>query len=100
MQNFVIKHQFDDPLRSIYKNVIQPLIGSFFEVDAIFSPNKQFDQDLQSESQSKDKSFSTTIYVHSNVMDVEKELFLWAILTGKQELALLFWSRGKNKVCK
>jgi hypothetical protein len=33
-------------------------------------------------------------------IDVEKELFLWSILTGKQELALLFWARGKNKVCK
>jgi hypothetical protein len=33
-------------------------------------------------------------------MDVEKELFLWSILTDKQELALLFWARGKNKVCK
>ncbi len=35
-----------------------------------------------------------------NEIDVEKEIFLWSIITGKQELALLFWSRGKNKVCK
>jgi hypothetical protein len=33
-------------------------------------------------------------------MDVDKELFLWSVLTGKQELALLFWARGKNKICK
>jgi transient receptor potential cation channel subfamily M protein 6 len=33
-------------------------------------------------------------------MDIDKELFLWSVLTGKQELALLFWARGKNKVCK
>ena len=44
--------------------------------------------------------FLATIYFHSNSMDVEKELFLWSILTGKQELALLFWARGKNKICK
>ena len=32
--------------------------------------------------------------------DIDKELFLWSILTGKQELALVFWSRGRNKICK
>ncbi len=41
-----------------------------------------------------------TICLHSNEIDVEKELFLWSVLTGKQELALVFWARGKNKVCK
>jgi hypothetical protein len=64
------------------------LIGTFFEVDAIFSPEKHFDTE------------SATIYLHTNEMDVEKELFLWSVLTGKQELALLFWARGKNKICK
>ena len=32
-------------------------------------------------------------------MDVDKELFLWSIVTGKQAFALLFWARGKNKIC-
>ena len=32
--------------------------------------------------------------------DISKELFLWSILTGKRELALLFWTRGRNKICK
>jgi len=32
-------------------------------------------------------------------MDVNKELFLWSVLTGKQAFALLFWARGKNKIC-
>ncbi len=32
-------------------------------------------------------------------MDVNKELFLWSVLTGKQDFALLFWGRGKNKIC-
>jgi len=49
------------------------LIGEFFQVDAFFN---------------------------SDEIDIEKELFIWAILTRKQELALLFWSRGRNKVCK
>ncbi|CAF1418808.1 unnamed protein product [Adineta ricciae] len=90
-EDYVFKHSFDDPLRAIYKDVIQPLIGDFFEVDAVFSPHKipQTSSEL-----------NTTIYIPTtNTIDVEKELFLWAILTGKQELALLFWSRGKNKVC-
>jgi hypothetical protein len=44
--------------------------------------------------------YLATTCLHSNAMDVEKELFLWSVLTGKQELALLFWARGKNKICK
>lgn len=53
--------------------IIQPLLGYSFQVDVI---------------------------INSDEIDVEKELFLWSILTGKQDLALLFWARGKNKVCK
>ena len=33
-------------------------------------------------------------------MDVDKELFFWSIITGRRDFALLFWSRGKNKICK
>ncbi|CAF1487785.1 unnamed protein product, partial [Rotaria sordida] len=32
-------------------------------------------------------------------LDIDKELFLWSVITGKREFNLLFWSRGKNKVC-
>jgi hypothetical protein len=35
-----------------------------------------------------------------SLMDVDKELFLWSVISGKREFALLFWSRGKNKICK
>lgn len=49
----MIKHRFDDPLRAIYKDVIQPMIGMFFEVDAIFSMNKQDDSNEQEESKEK-----------------------------------------------
>ncbi len=76
-ENYNLTQDFDDPLRAIYTEIIQPLIGDFFQVDAIFNSDG-----IMSE------------------IDVEKELFLWSILTGKQELGLLFWSRGKNKVCK
>ena len=42
-----------------------------------------------------------SLYSESMIeMDVEKELFLWSVVTGKHQLALLFWARGKNKVCK
>jgi hypothetical protein len=33
-------------------------------------------------------------------MDIDKELFLWSVITGKRDFNLLFWSRGKNKICK
>ena len=33
-------------------------------------------------------------------MDVDKELFLWSVISGRRDLALLFWSRTKNKISK
>jgi hypothetical protein len=27
-------------------------------------------------------------------------MFLWSVTQGRREFALLFWSRGKNKICK
>ena len=68
-------------MRSIYTEIIQPMIGEFFQVDSIFS---------------SDCSSSSIV----NDIDIDKELFLWSVLSGKQELAILFWSREKNKVCK
>ena len=77
-------HHYDDPLRAIYTEILQPLIGDFFQVNAVFFHSEEFDR-------MDDSSWD---------IDVEKELFLWSILTGKQDLALIFWARGKNKVCK
>lgn len=34
-----------------------------------------------------------------SLIDVDKELFLWSVITGRRDFALLFWSRGKNKIC-
>lgn len=47
----MIKHRLDDPLRAIYKDVIQPMIGTFFEVEPIFSSNR----DVQEESEWKER---------------------------------------------
>ncbi|CAF3833359.1 unnamed protein product, partial [Rotaria sp. Silwood1] len=78
-ENYQLKHDFNNPLRGIYTEIIQPLIGEFFQVDAIFDSD-----DL----------------LENNNDDLQSiELFLWSILTDKQELALLFWARGKNKIC-
>ena len=33
-------------------------------------------------------------------LDVDKELFVWSIITGRRDVNLLFWARGKNKICK
>ncbi len=49
LQNYIIKHNFDNPLQTIYKNIIQPLIGIFVEVDPDFSQNEHFDNNIQSE---------------------------------------------------
>ncbi|CAF1232606.1 unnamed protein product [Rotaria sordida] len=34
--NYILRHNFNDSLQSIYKDIIQPLIETFFEVDAVF----------------------------------------------------------------
>ncbi|CAF1382782.1 unnamed protein product, partial [Rotaria sordida] len=31
-------------------------------------------------------------------MDIDKELFLWSVIADRRDLALLFWSRAKNKI--
>ncbi|CAF4305170.1 unnamed protein product, partial [Rotaria sordida] len=97
-ENYILRHNFNDPLQSIYEDIIQPLIGTFFEVDAVFytdeisyNHDQHTDNNIQSEA--------TTCF-HANQMDIDKELFFWSVLTSKHELALLFWARGKNKICK
>ncbi|CAF1249079.1 unnamed protein product, partial [Didymodactylos carnosus] len=42
------------------------------------------------------RSNSSPIIDH---IDVDKLLLLWSVLTLKHDLALLFWSRTKNKIC-
>ncbi|CAF1270009.1 unnamed protein product [Rotaria sp. Silwood1] len=110
-ENFNLTQDLNNPLRSIYKQIIQPLTGDFFEVNAVLNPDEvSHDTELDDEICS-----CCTITYHKNssiqhingsskrsimtYMDVDKELFLWSIITGKQDLALLFWARGKNKIC-
>jgi hypothetical protein len=35
-----------------------------------------------------------------SLLDVDKELFVWSVITGRRDFNLLFWARGKNKICK
>ncbi|CAF0806293.1 unnamed protein product [Adineta ricciae] len=83
-ENYQITDNLNHPLRSIYHEIIQPLIGDFFQADAIFDCD--------------DCSLNDSSSMMS-ALDAEKELFLWSVITGKQDLALLFWARGKNKIC-
>lgn len=41
-----------------------------------------------------------TTIIDSDYMDIDKQLFFWSVIESRQDLALLFWSRGKNKICK
>lgn len=36
----------------------------------------------------------------NNEKDIDKEFFLWSLVTGRHDFAMLFWSRGGNKVGK
>ena len=45
-------------------------------------------------------SLAASVGHTSSLIDVDKELFFWSVITGRRDFALLFWSRGKNKICK
>ncbi|CAF1381413.1 unnamed protein product, partial [Didymodactylos carnosus] len=83
-----------DTLYGIYVRYITPLIGDFFEIDAVLQTtvvnNKRITPD-----ENKQKWNSST----RGIMDIDKLLLLWSVLTNKHGLALLFWSRTKNKIC-
>ncbi|CAF2799267.1 unnamed protein product [Rotaria sp. Silwood2] len=42
-ENFNLTQDLNNPLRSIYKEIIQPLTGDFFEVNAVFNPDEASD---------------------------------------------------------
>ena len=66
-------HRVDvDPLRCIYADLVQPLLGSFFHLDPLLP---------------------------SGQIDVNKELFVWSLLNGRYQSALLFWTRMNNQIC-
>ncbi|CAF3539975.1 unnamed protein product [Rotaria socialis] len=110
-----------DPLRIIYENIIQPFVGDLFDVDAALqSKNLTSNSELNDENEDEISSCCGMrryrmpagnrngggitqacgpINSSINYLDVDRELFLWSVMTSSQDLALLFWSRGKNKVC-
>ncbi|CAF1325866.1 unnamed protein product, partial [Rotaria sordida] len=105
-ENYDFKVDLNNPLRSIYTEIIQPFIGDFFQVDVIFSSNNSSEDSSTGSSSNhhhhqQQRNLQSIDYslLTMNEIDVDKELFLWSVLTGKQELALLFWARTKNKVC-
>ncbi|CAF3840513.1 unnamed protein product [Adineta steineri] len=114
------RNNYNDPLRTIYKKIIQPLIGDFFDVDAVF-PSADTTAAHEMIKNNEDKacfccnprryhktevndpngsihSEGTTGYSAGNI-DIDKELFLWSVIKGRRDFALLFWSRCKNKIC-
>ncbi|CAF4081087.1 unnamed protein product, partial [Adineta steineri] len=119
-ENHSLKDDSIDPLRAIYTEIIQPLVGDSFDVNAVLSPDEISHDEhfysvdtpyshyitrhskkhtyvkLSNRNSTRSKVFLSSGNTH---IDVNKELFLWSVLTGKQAFALLFWTRGKNKIC-
>ncbi|CAF0729712.1 unnamed protein product [Adineta ricciae] len=94
-ESFTFNDEINGPLRAIYQQMIQPMLGHVFQVDAIFDPDDQPTCNTIRSFYSAQKS-SPSMF---SEIDVNKELFLWAVVTGRKELALLFWTRGRNKIC-
>ncbi|CAF0789998.1 unnamed protein product [Adineta ricciae] len=113
-----------DRLRAVYRDIIQPLIGDSFEVEAAIHSRRlsaytrsdsQVDKEpcsccvsswtgrhyhVDTEAETSDNLRTDLLNGHTDShMDVDKELFLWSVITGRREFNLLFWSRGKNKIC-
>ncbi|CAF3703303.1 unnamed protein product [Rotaria socialis] len=110
----------DDPLRTIYEEIIQPLIGDFFDIDVALRRRKDSSDTMltiehfvalacsPSPRRSREYQNSTSTGCagdllsegHSNCpVDIDKELFLWSVITDQGDISLLFWARGKNKIC-
>ncbi|CAF3534340.1 unnamed protein product [Rotaria sp. Silwood1] len=121
LYNSTISSSCKNPLRIIYTDIIQRLIGDVFDVDVALCPytnspdtNLNLDNDSEtctcctrsSGGQHHQNRISTNFSGRLSTatssdchMDVDKELFLWSVITGRREFDLLFWTRGKNKVC-
>ncbi|CAF4817676.1 unnamed protein product [Rotaria sp. Silwood1] len=110
-----------NPLQAIYELVFQPLIGDIFKVNVALrsqitpahtdieletdhNPHLHYttsstEQNYVSGTPGKPVRNSPSANSFSNILDIDKELFLWSVITGKFEFNLFFWSRGKNKIC-
>ncbi|CAF1236916.1 unnamed protein product [Rotaria sordida] len=87
IENIHFKNELNSPLRSIYSEIIQPFIDNHSLIDADCNPDN-----LATNSKNDSSSIISEI-------DIDKELFLWSVVTGRHELAFLFWTRGRNKIC-
>ncbi|CAF1238508.1 unnamed protein product [Rotaria sordida] len=87
IENIHFKNELNSPLRSIYSEIIQPFIDNHSLIDADCDPDN-----LATNSKNDSSSIISEI-------DIDKELFLWSVVTGRHELAFLFWTRGRNKIC-
>ncbi|CAF2960103.1 unnamed protein product [Rotaria sp. Silwood2] len=114
-----ISNSINDPLRILYEKKIQPFMSHFFDVSAVilqkdFSINSEHKHENDAEksgccrtrccNQSLDNTYDDSegierLTITDSVnMDIDRELFLWSVIEDRQDLALLFWSRGKNKI--
>ncbi|CAF4196956.1 unnamed protein product, partial [Rotaria sordida] len=108
-----------DPLRTLYEKKMQPFIANFLGVCAAILQKdfpidsgpkhendaekicccgtRYFNQSLDSTYDDNERTEKLTI-TDSVYMNIDRELFLWSVIAHRQDLALLFWSRGKNKI--
>ncbi|CAF1157757.1 unnamed protein product [Rotaria sp. Silwood1] len=109
----------DTPLGVIHE-VIQQFVEDHFEITDVLSPASMTpNSELINENDDEisiccgrkhyrkppDNEYNSNVQTERSTTDtvthinVEKELFLWSIIAGRRDLALLLWSRGKNKIC-
>ncbi|CAF1291794.1 unnamed protein product [Rotaria magnacalcarata] len=116
-----IQGEKDYPLLAIYEHILQPSMGDFFDVDVALNAIKRpyhthfsiqkmsarcprcipcgRSRQCQNEASSEAANTSPMEGDSEFHMDVDKELFLWSVITDRHELNLLFWARCKNKIC-
>ncbi|CAF2167686.1 unnamed protein product [Rotaria magnacalcarata] len=92
-------------LFEIYNEHIKPCVGDLFDITRLL-PKKYLSShhecvpfpmnDDDGDDDDDDTETSKNLCVPP---DVNTDLFLWSIITTRHELAILFWSRVKNKVC-
>ncbi|CAF1365162.1 unnamed protein product, partial [Rotaria sordida] len=108
-----------DPLRTLFEKKIRPFMTNFFDVSAavlrkdfpLNSASKHKNDAEKSgccgtryRNQSLDSTYDDSeraeeLTITDNVyLDIDRELFLWSVIENRQDLALLFWSRGTNKI--
>ncbi|CAF3658171.1 unnamed protein product [Rotaria socialis] len=93
-------------LLEIYNEHIKPCVGDLFDITRLLpkkylsSHHESFPFPMNDDDGDDDDDDDTETSKNLCVPpDVNTDLFLWSIITTRHELAILFWSRVKNKVC-